>query len=711
MGDNADIISVKFHDFDVKGDCLADVVLTMSDTTIQDLKVKQGLGGGVIVHMPTWMHTSWAFPEIEWADVRKEVVKQYKSVQANVQVPQVLLHDYDSNGNCLADIILPESGIHVTALKVMQGPGGGIMVHMPAWMHTRWSYPEIQWATVRQLITEKFKSSQQAGKCDHHAEQGGTTKEKFEFYSKRTWLDTSISVQRNGLDERVGDIHLMSNSYGQFKVYAPSDVITNLCSNGLTWDEIETQIINAFQECRGESPNFYQGDLLYVFLDDARKVDTYLVDVILPHKKNTIKGFKLKASDTIRISTPSWMGRWNDPVCSWQALCDKIIGAFKEYTGEITAIPQEENICSSPAEIYPSPSEDRDFSVDEKISREKNEYGRIKNAENSSLKFYPHTVLRVVEKDDSPQQKKKLFDLITALSKGSLGGIGPFEINILDWVDRLKHVTSTMLMDLIRGGYVATGWRKDVTQNKLPKIISRMSQYDLVALTRFVTVDENGLPITDSHSIMRILTLGKSGSTLLHELGHNTTHYNAFNIFQDGNTVKRYLAANQWLIYWLTTFPSEVCENYETSTVIYQKGSDFSGARIYAALTCNECTLVAEPLRRVEAFEHDSNEMWLRHKFLRFVNLFSHLDELYAGQNEISFNERPIIVYLCEDDNHINEIWEALKDLILNHPEQEVWFSTDLRIFNYDMKGQRFLHCTEEGSAVVDIAERLGVSE
>lgn len=711
MADNVDIIDVKFHDFDSKGDCLADVVLPVSGATVENLKVKQGLGGGVIVHMPTWMHTSWAFPEIEWADIRKEVVKQYKSVKPTVQVPEIQLYDYDRNGNCLADIILPESRIQVTALKVMQGPGGGIMVHMPAWMHTRWSYPEIQWSAVRQLITDKYKSTPKPNGSDHYVEEKLEASEKFEFYSKRTWLDTSISVQRNGLDEKVGDIHVMSNSDGKLKVFAPSNVVADLCKNGLLWDQIESQILTAYQECRGESPNAYQGDLLCVFLDDAKKIDTYLVDITLPHKKNIIRGFKLKASDTIRISTPNWMGRWNDPLCSWQALCDKIIEAFKKYSNVIVDTPQEKNECILVTETHLPQSNDSNLPIDEKTIREKNEYGRIKNAENSSLKFFPHTVLRISDKDDSPQQKRKLFDLISALSKGSLGGIGPFEINILDWVDRLKYVTSTMLMDLIRGGYVSTGWRKDVTQNKLPKIISRMSQYDLVALTRFVTVDDNGLPISDSHSMMRILTLGKSGSTLLHELGHNTTHYNAFNIYQDGNTVKRYLAANQWLVYWLTTFPSVVCESYETSTVIYQKGSEFSGARIYAAITCNECTLVAEPLRRVEAFEHDSNAIWIRHKFFRFVKLFSHLDELYAGQNEISFNERPVIVYLCEDDEHINEVWEELQDHIGAHPEQEVWFSTDLRIFNYDMKGQRFLRFKEAESVVVDIEERLGVCE
>ena len=53
------------------------------------------------------------------------------------------LHDFDQENSCLADVTLRETGVVVSDLKVKIGPGGGIMVHMPAWMHTRWSYTEV----------------------------------------------------------------------------------------------------------------------------------------------------------------------------------------------------------------------------------------------------------------------------------------------------------------------------------------------------------------------------------------------------------------------------------------------------------------------------------------------------------------------------------------------------------------------------------------
>ena len=305
--------------------------------------------------------------------------------------------------------------------------------------------------------------------------------------------------------------------------------------------------------------------------------------------------------------------------------------------------------------------------------------------------------------------KKKLFDLVSALNKGSLGGIGPFEINILEWIAKLRYVSSTMLVDLIKAGYVSFGWRSDVTQAKLSKIISRMADYQLITLTRFVTVNDDGSLDNSNYSAMRIITLGRNGSILLHELGKNAARYNAFDIFRDGNTVKRFLTANQWLVYWLKTYKGEIGENYETSCIIHLKGVEYMGARIYATVTINDCTMVAEPVRRVEEFEIVSNKQWLCEKIKRLSLLFDNLDQLYHEKDEISFPQRPIIVLVCEDDDHILEVWESIKLILPEISNQEIWFSNDLRIFNYNKKGERFLRFSNETPRPVDLKQVFGI--
>lgn len=78
---------------------------------------------------------------------------------------EIILHDRKENGECMADIILPESGMQVNDLKVMKGTGGGVQVHMPPWMHTRWNYPEIQWSEVRRLVTAKYQQESRDREC------------------------------------------------------------------------------------------------------------------------------------------------------------------------------------------------------------------------------------------------------------------------------------------------------------------------------------------------------------------------------------------------------------------------------------------------------------------------------------------------------------------------------------------------------------------
>lgn len=441
-------------------------------------------------------------------------------------------------------------------------------------------------------------------------------------------------------------------------------------------------------------------------------------DVKLPHKKNTIKGFRIKkiqGVEKVIISTPKWMGRWNDNRMSWFVLCSLITREYNkciEIGGKVVD-NQSVPIITSALSENDILTNDRNSTehICKQQAKEKDELGRIKNAESSSFIFYPRTVLRSVDFSDSKNSdsKKKLFDLVCALNKGSLGGIGQFEINILEWIAKLRYVSSTMLLDLIKAGYVSFGWRSDVTQTKLGRIITRMANYGLITLTRFMTVNDDGSLYNDNHSIMRIITLGYNGSILLKELGKTTSRYNAFDIFQDGNTVKRILTANQWLVYWLKTYKEEIDEGYETSCTIHRKGVEYVGARIYATVTINNCPMVAEPVRRVEKFEIDENKQLLREKIERLSHMFDNLDQLYRGKNEISFPQRPIIVLICEDDDHILEVWETIKLILPELNNQKIWFSSDLRIFNYNRKGERFLHSFDEVLRPVDLKQVLGI--
>lgn len=621
-------------------------------------------------------------------------------------VIKVELREFDAAGNGQADVTLPASGAVIRGLKVMRGLGGGLMVHMPAWMHTRWSYVEVQWSEVRKAVTDAYWQALSGGTLPAQAQDGPGERAEVpvcSFRSQRRKVETMADVALSASGTVISSVYIsyMAEDGGSIRVSMPLYMHGQWNIREIGWEPLSEIVAAEYRrQILGETA-LKKPTGINVTIKEARYVDMCLADVKLPNKLREVKGFRLKKIEGrgLIISMPHWMGRWVDSEYSWFDLCQIISSAYGRYEVDMDAAEQGEEALELPAgenggeEAVPNQPEGPSIlpQANALVKREKNELGRIKNAENSSFRFFPRTVLRLEDALGDVKQKRKIFDLVNAMAKGSVGGIGPFEVNILSWVEKLRYVTSTMLLDLIRAGYVSSGWRGDVTQAKLAKIITRMCSYDLINLTRFMTVDDEGNHLVSSYSVMRITTLGKNGSTLLRELGRSRARYNAFDIFQDGNTVKRYLSANQWLIYWLTTYKAEVEESYETSYVIHQKGVEFSGARIYATVTLNDYPMVAEPVRRVEEFEAVSSRQALRDKLERFMTMFDNLDQLYHGKDEISFSQRPIIVLLCEDDAHMDEIWEAVHDLLEHKREQIVWFTTDLRIFNYDMKGQRFL--------------------
>ena len=87
-------ISVFFYNFDVQGNCYADIVLPISSNRISGFKVRLGPGEGIMVYMPSDMGATWIFNEIKWAEVRKQITEEYRKA-INNQPILVKLHDFD----------------------------------------------------------------------------------------------------------------------------------------------------------------------------------------------------------------------------------------------------------------------------------------------------------------------------------------------------------------------------------------------------------------------------------------------------------------------------------------------------------------------------------------------------------------------------------------------------------------------------------------
>lgn len=330
-------------------------------------------------------------------------------------------------------------------------------------------------------------------------------------------------------------------------------------------------------------------------------------------------------------------------------------------------------------------------------------YGRIKNAVSDSfIMFRPNQILR---EEHILGNREKVVKPISRMQQISI-----FEIDMLSWVNELRYTTSDMLTDLVEAGLISSEGQ-NFQKTKLSKKMSNLSQYCIVDISQFATIDNNGRLIEkqNTRSIARIYTLGPRGANMLAELGRGY-HYNPFERFQDGNIVKAILAVNQWLVYWLAAYPNEFIDHYQSSRIVYIRDSQINGARFHASIERDDCIVIGEPIRRTDQVEKRKR---LIDKFKRFMDIFTaDSSTLYCSYNEVILPVHKILCYICEDEEHIDEVHEIITPYLSEFPNQEIWYTTDLKMHNYNEEGKRFIiYKDNKKKEYVEIERRLSLGK
>ena len=338
------------------------------------------------------------------------------------------------------------------------------------------------------------------------------------------------------------------------------------------------------------------------------------------------------------------------------------------------------------------------------------QYMRIKNAKAANVLCYRENQI-LAEEHILVNQKRKVLNLFI------LKDLTSFEVEILSWINIFRYVTSDMITDLFAARLISAE-KSSYSKAFLSQKMSSINRFGLVDISRFATLDETGKIIDDPHtqSIARVYTLGANGATLLSQVGRRY-HYNAFERFQNANIVKAILAANQWLVYWLFAYPERMENNYQAKRVLYLRGVQLSGARIYASVVCKNCEgvetlIIGEPVRR--ASETDAEQAAnVCDKFDRLVAIFRASEgDIYSSFDIVKLPNKKIICYICEDMEHVNEVYNMLRDKIQKYAEQEIWFTTDLKMHNYDQEGERFGVMNKDGVWMsVNLNERFGLGK
>ena len=734
---------VNIYDIKDNGRCLADINLKSINIFITGFRVVPGTGHGIIVHMPKGMGTDWKYKNIEWKYVREIITDEYlknpitsgifknlsqESLKTSTNSKSntqgdinnklfVSLYNYESEtGDCQAGIILPRRKKRIEGFAVKNMPEGGVSVYLPKGMKS-WTYDEISWSDVQRNILDQYKEERKFIESDAFDTSSKKNELRIKFH------DLRINYYYNVL------ISSFSEHYKE---------TFTLVDSGLKVEFIKTEQFSAFLETFKIDIEIMNNNAEKVFEEETITLErdyglimslgectgrslTLKVDFILPNNTYHWKNFILReqTDGSVIINAPRGF-RWKNDMYPWNVLCERIrkdYRAYKEFNeGNPYNIVEENNIVEevNNKERIPYTKNNSFQALDVKTAEERrlNDLGRVLNAKNTPFAFRPHSILKLISVNNE-ERKPNPWQVVYAINSPN-GGIGAFEIEILVWISRLKYVVKTMILDLVLSGFISAPSNRNINANKMTDIMNRLYKYNLIETSQFIAVNDDGSPIEESgKSVYRIHTLGSTGYSLLKEIGRNPDRMSPFSILADGNTVKKHLVANQWLIYWLTHYFQSDILDYSINQVITMIGPEWNAVRIYASINLESISIIAEPIRRCEDFEEESKPEEIKEKLLRLINMLDNNDKLYTSflREQIVFPSRPIICLICEDVAHIEEIKEYIIEINNLKPNQRIWFTTDSFMFNYDSRGKRIMEIKDGDLEFVDLENTIGVRE
>ncbi len=348
-------------------------------------------------------------------------------------------------------------------------------------------------------------------------------------------------------------------------------------------------------------------------------------------------------------------------------------------------------------------------------------YGRLKNADNSNLlKYTPGNVLRPTEMVEKLLRGRGRYFLPKAdpencaRALGS-GDLGMADIELLENLAQFRYLTNAMLHDLYACGRITQGGRRlFIGSKRMKQQLDKLKELCLITECRFFSLDVEQKNVgRENAGIAMIYTISPSGGTLLQELGRKA-RFSSFDVYQDGNTVRECLSANQWLLYWLNAYPEAVTGRFALDQIVYGLGAEMNGAWLGAWLTVGGRMLAALPLRRCAEAEQAAAREELTKKAARLASLFAVPEQLYSFENgeyrAMKLDKAPILCWICEDEAHLEETAALLAPYV--REGQSVWLSYDQRLFNYSFEGQRFRPLAADGPGDwLDPGAFLGLGE
>ena len=252
--------------------------------------------------------------------------------------------------------------------------------------------------------------------------------------------------------------------------------------------------------------------------------------------------------------------------------------------------------------------------------------------------------------------------------KMDMGYINEYHIKVLEVVNEFGFITSRQVTQILELRGKLNDIEEEKRQNKVAKWLEDLTKSKVIA--RYFFQSEAG------KSSYRAYAMDKIATYILKQRNIPTTWQPTDNT-KPAYAVKRKLAGNQIIIAYMQKVAA-----YSSSTpnvLLYSKKYNVkfkpTGGMVTLKNGTDEENFVFEVVRR--------NEDW-QNMFAEKVQLYSDFYENFT-RNDAGFYEKPQLVIVGEDIQHIAEIFRIIKKVGIVLKDDEIYFTTELKHLENDL--------------------------
>ena len=266
--------------------------------------------------------------------------------------------------------------------------------------------------------------------------------------------------------------------------------------------------------------------------------------------------------------------------------------------------------------------------------------------------------------------EKKVYDgkegfasINQVVFKMDMGYINESHIMALEVVNEFGYVTSRQVTQVLELRGKLNDIEADKRQAKVAKWLEDLTKSKVIA--RYFFQSETG------KSSYRAYCIDKIATYILKQRNIPTTWQPTENT-KPAFAVKRKLAGNQVIIAYMQKVAA--FEKANPNVLLYSKTYNVKFKPTGGMVTLRgedkvETNFIFEVVRR--------NDEW-QNMFAEKVQLYSDFYENFA-KNDAGFEEKPQIVFVGEDVQHIAEMFRIIKKVGMILPDEDMYFTTELR--------------------------------